>query len=191
MIRKNQSFAFLAVLLLVIAFMPAALFGTLADVKNKAVSVRETTLDVQFYGTTSFSATDSTNNLYTQSMYIGDCNAEHAFIRAYDVSCTAPITDSVDVYVEFSDDNTTWKAGTNASGKVLGLLRNAVMQADTLDRVTGVQDVSFFTWKYMRLKFDGLAGNNKANKVYWAVQLWKKVAGPVIPKAARYKDNTN
>jgi hypothetical protein len=180
-----------AVLALLIAIAPAALFGTLADVKNKAVQRRETTASVLFFATTSFSATDSTNNLYTQSMFIGDCNWNSSFIRAYTVSCTAPITDSVDVYIEFSDDNSTWKAGTNASGKILGLLRNAILQGDTVDVVNAVHDNTYHTWQYCRLKIDGLATNNKANKVYWAMWFRKTDTSPVLPLGARVKDNTN
>jgi len=177
------------VLALLIAFVPAAVFG-LADVKNKTVTRRETGADVVFYGTFSYSATDSTSNLYSQAMFIGDCNYYDAYIRAY--TLTGITTDDINVQIEFSDDCSTWKAMEVASGKILDQLTGAVLQADTVNVQVGARSKAYHTFQYCRIYFDGQTGNRSTAKVYWALRLRKTDLGLlIVPLANRIKTTTN
>lgn len=179
----------------------------LDDHKNSGtVYVFEDDYQVTFYGVMAGTGMnpDSTTNWYTKGLYIGDCNTAHAFIGAItsEYAATA-VTIDVNVYTEHASwmgSTEVWRPGLVAGGICLDQLTgdNATLQADTLDNwgpagstETAIHNRLFNACPYLRLKFDGQAGNAKQTKITWWIHLTKKVPGSKFLGTSRIKSTTN
>ena len=192
-------------ILLVISIITTA-WATLADVENKTASFVEHKEYVIFYGSVTFSVTDSTNNLYTQAMYIGDCDfqttrgALHIWYPAFS---GAPATArDVHVFLEgyiypsaTKRDATYFKSTSGTVDPQLDLDLAADTGAalfDTVGVVSGALDIAL-TSEWMRLRFDGQAGNPGAqggNTYYWSLKVPKTVDGGTWGKSKYRGDRT-
>ena len=195
-----QNLKKLLIAILVVALV-STVWAALADVANKTASYEEYDDHVVFYGSVTFSATDSTNNLYTQAMYVGDCDFQTTYASIhiwYPAITVAPAT-SRDVQVFF--EGYTYPSGTARDGTYFKSTSATVdpqldldLGADTagalFDTVgvnAGATDIAL-TSEWIRLRFDGQAGNPGAlggNTYYWAIKVFKKVDGESWGKKRR------
>ena len=162
---------------------------TAGDTYDQSISVTETSWDVNVYGTIDFSS-DSTGNFYTQAIYIGDCNYYDGTLFGY---TNAQSGDSVDVYVEYSTDRSTWKLGTANSGKIVAAanMDNGTVKADTINVYDGTRDVLFNAAVWMRLKFDGLASNPDETDVVFGIHLRKTQEARPMSRTQRIRNRVS
>lgn len=177
----------------------------LVDHKNSGTAfVYEDDYVVTFYGVMASTGMnpDSTTNWYTKALYIGDCNADHAFIGAVTSEYAATdVTIDVNVYTEHAvtlGASESWKAGLIASGICLDQLTGTTLQADTLDcwgpagsTASTTHNRLYNAMPWLRLKFDGQTGNAKNAVVTWWVTFTKKVPGSKFMGTSRIKTTTN
>lgn len=192
----------LCVVLLALFAMPVL---ALVDHKNAGTAyVYEDDYIVMFYGMQAPTGMnpDSTTDWYTKALYIGDCNASHAFIGAVTSEYAATdVTIDVNVYIQhalYLGASETWYAGMVASGIVLDQLTGTTVQTDTLDNwgpagatESAIHNRHYNTMPWMRLKFDGQAGNAKQTQVSWWVSFTKKVPGSARLGNRRIQSTTN
>lgn len=154
-----------------------------ADHFDLPVSVREDEFSVVIEGLINFSA-DSTGSYYTQAVYVADLNHFNAYLAA-----VANVSGAdVNAYVEYSRDRLTWYAGSIGSGQVLDQVA-ATLKADTVNVVSGAQDVLYSTGVWMRIKFVGQTGNADENTAFtWFAKLDKTTPGKSLKRDARVKD---
>lgn len=187
---------------LVLLFTATYLFG-LADVKNKATtSYQEDAYNVYWYGKIAFSATDSTNNIWTKALWIGDSNldVEDGVIQmwgnaASGIDVNAYLEGSGSVYdASFSSFVTDTKLDAlgSATPVLTGLQRSFIGGSGTLADSTALNLSS--DCEFLRLKFDGQAGNPATAVIYFVVTIPKKPAsqygGPIVVKTNRLNPTT-
>ena len=178
----------------------------LADVENKTASSVEAADHVIFYGNVTYSATDSTNNLYTQALYVGDCDFQttrgslHIWYPAF---ANAPATArDVQVHLEgyiypsaTARDATYFASISSTVDPTLDLdlaADTAGALFDTLGVHTGALDVALNS-EWIRLRFDGMAGNpgsQGGNSFYWSIKVSKKIDGGTWGKTKYRGDRT-
>ena len=154
-----------------------------ADVDNKAVKVFETLNTIVFYNTTSFSATDSTDDLNTQAFYIGDRDRTQPIM--FEIYGSA--TSGFDVNVFFhgtlfaptsgdSIDAAAFLVGTTNTAD-LDDIGSATVVIDTVEVVSLVVDDHIDNAEWLFIEFDGQAGNPAAQTMSWAITIVKKDQG--------------
>jgi hypothetical protein len=185
MIRKNYLIATLLVL-----FLPIV---QAANYYNSPVYVIETAETVIFYGTVDM-ASDPTGNIYTQAFQIDDCNQGYSFLGAY---TNAQTNDDVNIHVQYNKKNAVagdtayWKAGLNASGKILDDVHDGVVQCDTVNVTTAVEDKLFNASSWCRFYFAGQTGNPSTTDVYWFAVFKKSEINYRPRNQARVKSTQN
>jgi len=111
-------------------------------------------------------ATDSTDNYHSKPLYIGDCNAEDAFIQAKQSA-----TGDANVILHYSaDDRNVWESETLAA---LDQVSNTA-KTGTLG-----SDVAFHGGRWMVIECDGQDTNGLDNTMTVIVQLKKDLLNPV------------
>lgn len=165
--------------LVLILSMWSLVFG-LADVKNKATtSYQEDEYNVYWYGAISFSADDSTNDIWTKALWIGDCDLVNntGLIQVWGNAASGI---DVNVHVEGSGslydasffvdriDTLLDAAGAAAPKKaLLGLAAvTTSVNSPRIDKSARCE--------YLRLQFDGQAGNPSTAVIYFIVRIPKK-----------------
>jgi len=112
---------------------------------------------------------DSSLNIHTKPMLIGNANALDGFISVAVVSGYAAGTD-FQVIPHYSNDLLTWTAQAAADGD-LDLDHAGQYITDTLGTYNGANDVKFHGYKWMSLEFDGQTANVESQIVQWTVGL--------------------
>lgn len=173
---------FLIILIALFAFAQQS-FAVLADVANKSVGIIEGDTYIVYYGSTTFSATDSTSNLTTRAMYVGDSNESYGTIRVWCTNGTG--TEDVNGFLLYSNytlDLTYFTGNTDA-----GL--DQIQTTAKFDSVgcikSGANDLFLNGARWMVFKMDGQSGNpgglndvNDACVVNWEIYLKKNVGAP-------------
>lgn len=192
-------------LFLVISIITTA-WASLADVENKTAEFIEAKDHVIFYGTVTFSETDSTNNLYTQAMYVGDCDFQTTYGALhiwYPAFSGAPATQrDVHIFIEgyiypsaTLRDATYFKSTSATADPQLDLDLSADTAGallDTLGVISGALDIAL-TSEWIRLRFDGQAGNpgkQGGNTYNWSLKVPKKIDGATWGKSKYRGDRT-
>jgi len=182
---------------------PAASSFALVDHKNSGTMyVVEDAYQVTFYGIMGPQLTDSTTNWYTKAMYIGDCNAGHAYVGGVTSNSPASaVKEDVNVFAEYAiflGAAETWRLGLIASGQCLDQLEAGTVQNDTLDNwgaagttETAIHNRLYNAYPWLRLIFDGQTGSGDATVISWWVCFTKKVPGSAYIGSARIKSTTN
>lgn len=154
-----------------------------ADVDNKAVKVFETLNTIVFYNTTSFSATDSTDDLNTQAFYIGDRDRTQPIMFEIYGSATSGFDVNVFVHGTLaaptsgdSIDTASFLVGTTNTAD-LDDIGSATVVIDTLEVVSLVVDNHIDNAEWLYLEFDGQAANPAAQTMTWMVTIVKKEQG--------------
>ena len=154
-----------------------------ADVDNKTVKVFETLNTIVFFNTTSFSATDSTDDLNTQAFYIGDRDRTQPIM--FEIYGNATSGFDVNVFVHGtlfaptsgdSIDTAAFLVGTTNTAD-LDDIGSATVLIDTLEVVSLVTDDHIDNAEWIYLQFDGQAGNPAAQTMTWAITIMKKEQG--------------
>ena len=122
---------------------------------------------------------DSAGTHYTQAMFIAYYTESDAYWEAVAYN-SALGTEAMDMYVEFSDDRTTWWVGSQSSGKIYNDL-GTTRVADTLNIQLAVPDTYFKTAKWMRFKWTGEATNPTLTYVTWKVVFRKPTTLNIYP----------
>ncbi len=180
MIFKRFSLIMLALIVLV-----SVAFG--GDVANKTVYSNEEYSYVVYRGMLDYSATDSTDNLFTQAMFIGDCDmiTSRGVLQIW---VTGAVAMDVDVFIEGS--NTLY--ATAFKSVRTDTLLNDIGAGVTLTPVITYVGSAFITrttlaasispvadpagqGSWVRLKCDGQAGNEADVKVYFYLIVKKLV----------------
>lgn len=161
--KKYSIFAVIFLLLLLVT-MPAMA----GDTYNYAVSTKIGENYVLYYGTVN-TTSDSIGNHYTQAMFIQELTANNAYIWAV-TSNPNTGTEKVDVTAQYSMDRTTWISSTAAIDGLNDL--GATSVPDTINVIVGARQVAYGPARWMRILFDGQAGNTKCT-VTWYVLLRK------------------
>ncbi len=188
--RQSKFSLFLLLLFIVLLIAQP---GFSADVENKTVKVFETLNTIVFYNTTSFSATDSTDDLNTQAFYVGDRDRTQPIM--FEIYGSA--TSGFDVNVFFhgslfaptsgdSIDTAAFLVGTTNTAD-LDDIGSATVVIDTVEVVTGTTDDHIDNGEWLYVEFDGQAGNPAAQTMTWAVTIMKKAQGNV----ARFRGGNN
>jgi len=141
-----------------------------ADTYNNTVAMRETKTDVTYTILWAAMDTASTDDHYSQAMYIGDCNTLNAFVAAWTSNVGS---DDINLDIQYSFDRTTWKAANVASGVVFDDLNGGTVQADTLNVVAGVDDGLYHTAVWCRLVYKGQSGNPPTVTLFTALHFTK------------------
>jgi hypothetical protein len=138
---KKLKYLFISLLLIVsISFA-----GTTYD---QTVSANDTRPGIlYYYGTVTFSDSGSGAIYYTQCMYIGSVKGAYGYIHA---ACSEAGVEDVNVFIEYSNDRTTWVLGTTDPGlDALG----TTQKEDTVGIVSGSAEIKYKTYNWMRYKF--------------------------------------
>jgi len=173
----------LTLLIAILAFGLQVQPAQAADVDNKVVKTFETLNTIVFFNTTSFSATDSTDDLNTQAFYIGDRDRTQPIM--FEIFGSA--TSGFDVNVFFhgtlsaptsgdSIDTAAFLAGTTNTAD-LDDIGSATVLIDTVEVVSGVNDDHIDNAEWLYVEFDGQAGNPAAQTMTWSVTIVKKDQG--------------
>lgn len=172
---------FLSFILLL--FASFAVFG-LADVKNKATtSYIEDDHQIVWYGYVAFSTGDSTNDIWTKALWIGDCDLLN-FEGSLQIWGNAVASADVNVFIEGS--NTLYDAAflVHRTDTLLDA-RGAAAPAITLvgkAYITGSSAATGATpdpdnatrCEYLRLQFDGQSGNRSTVIIYFCLRIPKR-----------------
>lgn len=167
-------FSLVALLLLVFAFQAFP-----ADSYNSSVSYKEEYSHVIYYGKIDYSASDSTDDIYTQAMYVGDCDmiTSKGLLQVWGTSAVAY---DVDVFVHGSNTNyrsafTTCRTdtvlndiggGTNNNAEVTYIGHSYITATTLADAYSPVVDPCGQT-AWIMLEFDGQSGNEADTDVYF------------------------
>ena len=100
-----------------------------------------------YYGTVTFVDSISGAIYYTQCMYIGSVKEAYGYIHAV---CSEVGTEDVNIFVEYSNDRTTWVVGTTDPN--LDAVGTTEKQ-DTIGIVNGAAELKYKTYNWMRYKF--------------------------------------
>lgn len=145
---------------------------------------------VVYYGTMTFGeddATDSTDNSWSQAMYIGECNEDYGGIQIYATNGAG--TEDANGILCYSNDPdvdlTYFDAGTTYGE--LDQIQTTV-KWDTLGYDTGLND-KFKYSNWLVIKLDGQAGNPAGSVYNFFVYLQKK-KGVSKTGVARIKSTT-
>jgi hypothetical protein len=125
---------------------------------------------VVYYGSVTFADSASGDIYYTQAFLYGPYNSGIFF--GYFV-CSEAGTEDVNVFIEYSNDRTTWYIGaTNSALDAVG----TTAKADTLNLINGVTDFPYKTFVWARMKF--VVGQNmNSTTLTWSVGLDKPDGG--------------
>ena len=179
---------FLIVILLLVSAGQSAF--ALADVKNKATtSYQEDAYNVYWYGAISFSTSDSTNDIWTKAFWIGDNDLAN---RDGSIQVWGNAASGIDVNVYVEGSNSLYDASfvadrvdtlLDAVGSATPKLALLGKAAITTSGTTPVTDKSTRT-EFLRMQFDGQAGNPATAVIYFIITIPKKPSkdygGPVI-----------
>lgn len=158
----KKIFSFLIVMMLV----ASSLFAV-ADTYDNTVYVRETSTLLIYYGTVTFTTSDSISNHYTQFFEISDCNQYPAYIWA---TCTNVAgTEDVNILPHYSVNTDTSIVSSLNSGIAIDQLTATTMQADTMTVHTGVYETRFAGSRFCRLNLDGQTGNPVTTVSWWVI----------------------
>ena len=137
----------------------------LSYVENHKAYVKVGKSYIMYYGTVDMSS-EAEGNHYTQALFIAEFNEGHGYLSAV---CSEVGIEDVDVYVEYSQDLSTWVSGGEITG-LNGL--GTTMKTDTVDVINGAQNIRWKAWRWIRFKFDGQAGNDDTT-VTWRFLLMR------------------
>lgn len=133
-----------------------------ASYYNETVSKLDVPGKVVYYGTTTFADSASGTIYYTQAFFIAPYTAAYAY--GYFV-CSEAGTEDVNVFLEYSNDRTTWYAGTtNSALDAVG----TTAKMDTLNIIAGAEDEPYRTFVWARLKFVA-GGAINSTTISWSV----------------------
>jgi len=154
---KYNLFKIGILIVLLLAFSVCGWAGTTDD---ETVSVKIGETYVLYYGTIDMSD-DTTGTFKTQAMHFQELSEGTAY--AY-VVCSEAGTEDVNVTAEYSMDGTNFVAASAIDG--LDACGTTAKQ-DTVDIITGVEQVKHRVGKWIRLSFVGQTGNGDTTISWW------------------------
>lgn len=168
---------FLVFLIFIICLLP--LSSMAADKQNNAVSKIEGDTWILYYGVISMISTDTTDNHFTQAMYIAGCNKDYGYIQI--VANDSAGTEDANGLLEYS--NAVQSSGVIAHATFAGITTNAgldqiqtTVKRDTVGVVLGTDD-DFKNSMWMRIKLDGQTSNPHSLWNWW-IWLYKDTGTP-------------
>lgn len=173
-------FKFLIPLLIMVLLLGDAL--ALAPTYNKKVNVREGYDYVVYWGNISFSTTDSTDNVYTQAMFVGDCDVitGRGTLQVFGKGVSGS---DVDMFIEGSSTLYSSAFVSTRVDTILNLLGattprityvgSAFITESTLAAAYSPVADPAANCAWIRLKADGQTGNESATEIFWYIILKK------------------
>jgi hypothetical protein len=140
--RSFKSLCFIAALLFLV--LSLAWSGTTYD---QTVDPVDRIGKLYYSGTVTFTDSASGAIYYTQAMYIGAVNASYGWGT---FQCSEKGTEDVNVFIEYSNNRSTWVAGTTDSD--LDAVGTTLVE-DTIGVANGADILKHKTFMWMRYKF--------------------------------------
>lgn len=182
----------LAALLIFVAW---EMLFALADVKNKATtSYFEDDQQIVWYGKVAFSTGDSTNDIWTKALWIGDCDltAQEGTLQIWGNAASGA---DVNVFIEGSNSLYDASFLAHRVDTVLDAVGSATVKITLVGssyiattKNTPVKDHAT-RCEYLRLQFDGQAGNPSTAVIYFTLRIPKRNDVKTTAGSAVYPGN--